>query len=158
MAPKFSMLMNCWCHLDLHPPFLIHFRDHLNLLNCNKYNAKNVLFTISGLPIWHQKPINKSCLFKPPSWTSFFYFMLIVSKKLTLGTPSKSSGRQNGTQIIKVVPKCWKSLVDPPHWADSNNAKTLGNAKWIGLSFCLCFSLFELSSFSGTFVKQVVFF
>ena len=83
------------------PRFSFQIRKHLNLLNCNTYNAKAVVFftTISGLPFWHRKSINKSCFFKTtPPWTLFSHFMLIFLEKLTLENPSKSSGLQNGIQ------------------------------------------------------------
>ena len=78
------------------------FRDQLNLLNCNTYNAKTFFlqFQASHFGIRYQS--TNHALPNPP----FGHFLIIswwIFKKqkiktLTVGTPSLSSGRQNGTQ------------------------------------------------------------
>ena len=51
-----------------------------------------------GLPFWHQKYIKKSCFFKTPSCRPSFQVLCWFNEKtVDLGTPSKSSGRQNLT-------------------------------------------------------------
>ena len=49
--------------------------------------CENLFFTISGIPFWHPKSINKSYFIKPLSWTSFFSFYVDVFKKRSLLAP-----------------------------------------------------------------------
>ena len=61
------------------PPFSINFPDHLNLISCNRYNAKT-FFTISGLPFWHQESITKIMFVHSTSWTSFLSYFVVFQK------------------------------------------------------------------------------
>ena len=77
-------------------PFSINFRDLLNLLNCNKYNAITSI-TSQGTSFLHQFYIISS-VFRHRSWSPLFNSLCWFYQKIVnLGTPSKSSGRQNGT-------------------------------------------------------------
>ena len=103
-------------------PFSINFLDRLNLLLCNKYNAK------TSFLFWHQKSIKKSCLFNPSFWTSFFLFFFSFFIKCSIWrTASKSNGLQKGiknrasttkTSKIEIVtcPKTrsWNNLAPEP--------------------------------------------
>ena len=78
-------------------PFSIKFRDLLNILTCNNYNAKNCFeqFQASHLGIKNQY-INHLCLI-PLLGHHFPHFLLIfLEKTVTLRGPSTSNGRQNG--------------------------------------------------------------
>ena len=68
------------------------------------------LFTISGLPLWHQKSINKSCFSNPLSWTSFcFYLIFNVYQNCRFGDPLQNPmGAKIGPQIdnaLQIVKK-----------------------------------------------------
>ena len=61
---------------------------------------------------WHQKSINKLCFFKPPFWRSLSSFYFIFCQTIqALGTPSKSSGRQNATPNRPMAPKFLQNIV-----------------------------------------------
>ena len=96
MAPKWSILIDFGCFPELHS----NFRDMVNLLNCNKYNAKT-FFAISGLSFWHQKQIEIH-FFQIPFIEIVFRILCCCcccfgggGKTITFKTHKKSSGRQN---------------------------------------------------------------
>ena len=85
-------------------PFSINCPDRLNLVICNKYNAKTSFLQFQA----SQKSINKSCLFKAVSWTSFFSFLGDFFQKWSiLGPASKSvrvkwyQNRPSGAKMLK---------------------------------------------------------
>ena len=80
------------------PPFSISVRDQLNLLNCNKYNAKTSLLPFRAFLFGIKNQLK--VFFHPPFLGRHFLlsYVDIFLKIITLGTPSKSSGRQNGIQ------------------------------------------------------------
>ena len=65
-------------------------------------------------------------------------------------------GAKMAPRIDQVAPTCSVKFIVPRlPLCDPRNAKTLRNATWIGPSFCLCFSLFAPSTFSGTVVREI---
>ena len=98
-------------------PFSINVPDRLNLLICNKNNAKTFFFTISGLPFWHQK-INHQSMFCFPNRVLdlivllylFVLFFFFKKKNDRLRDPFKiqwdpngTQNRQSGVQITKCL-------------------------------------------------------
>ena len=63
------------------------------------YNAKASFVTSQGTSFSHQFPFIISCFFWHRSWWPFFNDLYwSCTKTIDFGTPSKSSGRQNGAQ------------------------------------------------------------
>ena len=57
-----------------------------------------LVFASQDLPCWHPQSSQKLYFFKTPFWTiSLMFLFRFYRKMLDLETPSKSSGRQNGT-------------------------------------------------------------
>ena len=96
------------------PTFSINFHVRLNLLICATRIMRKPLLYHFRPSFWHQKSINKSCLFKPSSWKSNFSFSL-DKKMVDLGAPSKIQRAPERDQTKKqVVPKwCLKHGVAP---------------------------------------------
>ena len=59
-------------------PFSINFRDRLNLLNCNKYNAKTICLQRQASHCGIRNLSTNNVFVKLPSWTSFFSIYLIA--------------------------------------------------------------------------------
>ena len=92
-----------WWFVDaIWTSFSFNFRDHLNLLNWNECDAKTCLlpFRASHFSI---KINNKIMSFQSPYLDIiFFIFYWFFQKMVTLGTTSKSSGRQNPPTLAGV--------------------------------------------------------
>ena len=98
----------CWCLLKLfRPPVSISFPEHLNLLNCNTYNAKTYHFRRPSLAL----KINEKCFVSNPLLGPHFsYFILIFSKNDRFGDPFKiqrapklDQNRPSGEILVKSI-------------------------------------------------------
>ena len=128
------------------PPFSINFRDRLNPLVCNRYNAKASFYYFRP-PILASK-FNQTVMFlSPPLFgLHFSHFILIFANMVDLGTPSKSNGRKNRILNRPIAP-IWHQKLNPRHAFIRSDAKTCRNARWIGPSFFLCSSLLCILQF-----------
>ena len=84
MAPKWSNLDRFLMFFG--PHFPIKFRDSLNFLKSNKYNAKTSFFTPQGTSFSHQFSIIIWCFVRHRSQASFFFFLY---KNARFGDPFK---------------------------------------------------------------------
>ena len=104
--PKWSILDRFWMLFGA--PFSIKFRDLLNLLNCNTYNAQ-ISFCLSRHLLFassHQFTIIISYFFWHCSWSPFCdNLCLFYSKMIDWATLQNPVGAKMADEIDQVAPK-----------------------------------------------------
>ena len=98
--------------------FFHHFCRPPTFHNLQQVKCQTAFFSISGPWFGNQKSITATqCFFHKfigPCFLSLFWFSTIM---VELGTPSKSSGRQNGIQNLPQAPKERKNNARSPTWS-----------------------------------------
>ena len=85
------------------PLFCINCCHHLDLFIAT-HIMRTFIFYNSAPPILASKINQQIMFFRTPFLDITFLFVMLMLKKKTSGTPSKSGGRRNGTQIHQVAP------------------------------------------------------
>ena len=99
--------------LDHGRPFFIEFREHPNLLNCNRHNVKTLLFSSSGLSFWHRKSIKIHVFSRSDPGAHFSSFYWLPCQTTGFWTSFKIKWAPIGDQNRTCAPKCCKNLMSP---------------------------------------------